>query len=245
MTEKYAEMINQQKTEWIVESATEPPTGKEFYIPHKPVMRTQAESTKLRVVYDASARENSQEPSLNDCLYAGPPLQNRSWNVLVRMRFHPVAVTGDIKNRLFNNSVSRKQRDTHSDSNKQSLVEILTFTRELFGLVCSPFLLGGVVERHLESWEEREPELVAEICRSLYVYDLLSGKPTVEMKLNVTKRELLSNLASIYDPLDLVAPVTLKGKTVYRETCKEKTAGGCITSKTTSSRIWSMGKGTA
>jgi hypothetical protein len=110
--------------------------------------------------------------------------------------------------------------------------------------VCSPFLLGGVVERHLESWEEREPELVAEIRRSLYVDDLLSGKPTVEMKPNVTKRELLSNLASIYDPLDLVAPVTVKGKTVYRETCKENSVG-CITSKTTCSRIWSMGKATA
>ena len=32
---------------------------------------------------------------------------------------------------------------------------------------------------HLESWEAREPELVAEIRKSLYVNDLLSGKPTV------------------------------------------------------------------
>ena len=164
MTEKYAEVINQQKSEGIVESAIE------FYIPHKPVMRTQAESTKLRVVYDASTRENPQEPSLNDCLYAGPPLQNRLWNVLVRMRFHPVAVTGDIKQAFLQVRVRKAERDSlrfHWKSNKQSLVETLRFTRALFGLVCSPFLLGGVVERHLESWEEREPELVAEIRRSL------------------------------------------------------------------------------
>jgi hypothetical protein len=77
-------------------------------------MRTQAESTKLRVAYDASDRENPQEPSLNDYLYAGPPLQIRLWNVLVRMRFHPVAVTGDIKH--FYKFVSRKQRYIHSDS---------------------------------------------------------------------------------------------------------------------------------
>ena len=266
-------------------------------------MRTQAQSTKLRVVYDASARENPQEPSLNDCLYAGPPLQNRLWNVLVRMRFHPVAVTGDIKQAFLQVRIRKAERDSlrfHWKSNKQSLVETLRFTRALFGLVCSPFLLGGIVERHLESWEECEPELVAEIRRSLYVDDLLSGKPTVaeakdlkegaikifqdakftlhkwhsnnpeleseqssvetentfakqqlgaptdpesgllglswnkeadefsvvvpEMKPNVTKRELLSNLASIYDPLGLVPPVTLKGKTIYRETCKAKTA---------------------
>lgn len=45
-----------------------------------------------------------------------------------------------------------------------------------------------------------------------------------EMKTSVTKRELLRNLASIYDPLGHVAPVTLKGKTIYRDTCKAKTA---------------------
>ena len=96
-TEKYAEVIEQQRSEGIVETAMEPPTGNKFYIPHKPVVRMEAESTKLRVVYDASARENPHAPSLNDCLYAGPPLQNRLWNVLVRMRFHPVALTGDVK----------------------------------------------------------------------------------------------------------------------------------------------------
>ena len=132
--------------------------------------------------YDASAREIPQGPSLNDCLYAGPPLQNRLWNVLVRMRFHPVTVTGDIKQAFLQIRIKKAEGDSlrfHWKSNKQSLVETLRFTLALFGLVCSPFLLGGVVEHHLESWEEREPELVAEICRSLYVHDLLSGKPTV------------------------------------------------------------------
>ena len=60
-------------------------------------MREAAESTKLRIVYDASARAHSEAPSLNDCLNAGPPLQNRLWDVLVRMRFHPVALTGDLQ----------------------------------------------------------------------------------------------------------------------------------------------------
>ena len=36
-----------------------------FYMPHKPVVRQAAESTKVRVVYDASARANSSSPSLN------------------------------------------------------------------------------------------------------------------------------------------------------------------------------------
>ena len=76
LTERYAEIIKTQREEGIVEDAKEPPAGTEFYIPHKPVVREAAESTKLRIVYDTSARAHSKAPSLNDCLNAGPPLQN-------------------------------------------------------------------------------------------------------------------------------------------------------------------------
>ena len=71
--------------------------GREFYIPHKPVVRATAESTKLRIVYDASARAFDGALSLNDCLHAGPPLQNKLWRVLVRGRFNPVVVSGDLQ----------------------------------------------------------------------------------------------------------------------------------------------------
>lgn len=60
-------------------------------------MREAAESTKLRIVYDASARESEKSPSLNECLEAGPPLQNKLWAVLVRVRFQTVALTGGMK----------------------------------------------------------------------------------------------------------------------------------------------------
>lgn len=51
-------------------------------------------------------------------------------------------------------------------------VETLRFTRALFGLGLSPFLLGGVIEQHLIGWNEKRPDMVAEISRSLYVDDL-------------------------------------------------------------------------
>ena len=37
----------------------------------------------------------------------------------------------------------------------------MRFTRALFGLASSPFLLGGVIEMHLNHWKEKDPELVA------------------------------------------------------------------------------------
>ena len=39
-----------------------------------------------------------------------------------------------------------------------------------------------------------------------------------------TKRGILGKLAKIYDPLGLVSPLTLTGKTLYREACDLKIA---------------------
>lgn len=65
-------------------------------------------------------------------------------------------------------------RDLHSTQ-----VQVFMFTRVLFGLAPSLFLLGGVIKQHLESWSERLPQSVAEILRSLYVEYIISGGPTV------------------------------------------------------------------
>ena len=96
--DKYDAII--QLKEGIVERATEPPSKPVFYLPHHPVIRESAESTKMRIVYDASTKTGSQ-PSLNDCLNTGPPLQNQLFKVLVRGRFHPVALNGDIRKAFF------------------------------------------------------------------------------------------------------------------------------------------------
>ena len=95
--EKYDAIIKDQIHEGIVERVSGPPVGEEFYIPYKAVVREAAESTKLRIVYDASAQVSEKTPSLNECLHAGSPLQNKLLAVLVRARFHPVALTGDVK----------------------------------------------------------------------------------------------------------------------------------------------------
>lgn len=97
LTSAYHEIILDQVEENIVEIAPSKVSGQEFYIPHKPVVRETATKTKLRVVYDASARASHDSPSLNECLNPGPPLLNRLWDVLVRQRIYPVAVTGDIR----------------------------------------------------------------------------------------------------------------------------------------------------
>ena len=183
LTSAYEEIIEEQREAGMVEKADGHCVGdREFYIPHKPVVRATAESTKLRIVYDASARAFDGAPSLNDCLHAGPPLQNKLWSVLVRGRFNPVAVSGDLQKAFLQVRIKEADRDAmrfHWRRDEHSPLRTLRFTRALFGLTSSPFLLGGVIEAHLSNWEEKEPEVVKKIRKELYVDDLISGSITV------------------------------------------------------------------
>ena len=47
-----------------------------LYLLNKPIIRESAETTKLRIVYDASLKPTKNSTSLNDCLETGPSLQN-------------------------------------------------------------------------------------------------------------------------------------------------------------------------
>ena len=107
--QRYNDIIQTQLSQGIVERTDEVvKDGREFYIPHKAVLRENAESTKIRIVYDASARANASAPSLNECLEIGPPLQDQLWNVLIRNRFYPVAIAGDLKQAFLQIRVRRE-----------------------------------------------------------------------------------------------------------------------------------------
>ena len=55
----------------------------------------------------------------------------------------------------------------------------MRFTRVVFGVNSSPFLLNGTIRHHLNKNMYRDPEFVEEVLRSIYVDDLTSSKPDV------------------------------------------------------------------
>lgn len=109
---------------------------------------------------------------MNDCLEKGPALQNLLWDVLVRNHLKPIALAGDLNHRDALRFHWLKNKAT-------SEVEVLMFTHALFGLVQSPFLLGGTLQQHLESQREKYPKEVEEILQSLYVDDVITGGETM------------------------------------------------------------------
>ena len=100
----------------------------------------------------------------------------------MRARSFPVAITGDIEKAFLQIRIKECERDAlgfHWRANPLADVEVLRFTRVLFGWVSSPFLLGGVLEAHLDHWKSKAPEAVDALKKSLYVDDIISGGNTV------------------------------------------------------------------
>ena len=66
--------------------------------------------------------------------------------------------------------------------------DTLRFTRALFGLTPSPFLLAGVIEHHLDGRSEKRSEILSEMRKNLSVDDLTGGgNSKVEAKEYKTK----------------------------------------------------------
>lgn len=73
----------------------DPPGKPKYYMPHHAVLRPTSSSTKLRVVFDASAK-STNGVSLNEMLKAGPIVQSDILSILLRFRKHPFVFTADI-----------------------------------------------------------------------------------------------------------------------------------------------------
>ena len=143
--QEYDSIIQNQLCQGIVEAIDDPESigiVKVHYLPHHAVFRQDKETTKLRIVYDASAK--SEGPSLNDCLYTGPKFDQRIMDTLLRFRTHRVALTADIEKAFLMVSMSEKDRDVlrfhwaNDITQDHPEIRVLRFSRVVFGVSSSP-----------------------------------------------------------------------------------------------------------
>lgn len=164
-----------------VEETEEQSLGQTHYLPHQAVIRSDALTTKLRVVFEASAKVKPDCPSLNDCTFTGPPLTPSIADILMRCRAHKVGLVADIEKAFLNIAVDEQQRDLMrflwiDDVRKDDPnIEIYRFCRVIFGMNCSPFLLNATLRHHVTEYYESDPALAEYILSGLYVDDLTTG----------------------------------------------------------------------
>lgn len=81
-----------------------------YYLPHHGVEKENSTTTKLRVVFDGSAKSCSGL-SLNDVLMVGPTIQSDLVSILLRFRQHAFVLTGDIAKMYRQVNVIPEHRD--------------------------------------------------------------------------------------------------------------------------------------
>ena len=183
--DEYDSIIREQLSSGVIEKVAElEESDKIHYLPHQAVIRRDATTTKLRIVYDASSKESKSGTSLNDCLHTGPSLNPLLFDILVRFRENRVALVGDIEKAFLNIEVDPRDRDClrflwvdDIRDNNLSIV-VYRFCRVVFGLNASPFLLTGTIRHHLATFAGVDPEFVKRMVEGFYVDDLVSGDRT-------------------------------------------------------------------
>ena len=154
---------------------------KVHYLPHHAVIRQDRETTKLRVVYDSSAKCQGV-PSLNNCLYSGTNFEQHILDILQRFRTYRIAFTADVEKAFLMIFVSEKDRDALRflwvDDIKEDTPEVsckFRFTCVVFGVTSSPFLLNATIQYHLKKYEASYKDLVDNLLKSICVDDIVSG----------------------------------------------------------------------
>ena len=152
-----------------------------YYIPHHCVIKESSTTTKLRVVFDASARDNLLQ-SLNDNMFNGPRLQPDLIDLLLQFRTFEFVFTGDITKmyrQILVNSADRKYQlvlwRTHQDE------EIKTYTCNsvTFGTKTAPYLAVKTLLKVADDEKSKYPKGYECVKRGFYVDDCIFGADTI------------------------------------------------------------------
>lgn len=150
---------------------------KAVYLPHHAIVREDRDTTKVRVVFDASCK-GVNNVSLNDNLLVGPKLQQDLQHLLLRWRIHKIAIIADLV------KMYRQVRVHEEDVNYQRILwrpnsaqsiehyQLLTLT---FGTASAPYLAVKALHQLAEDEKLLYP-IGAKITKNdLYMDDLMTG----------------------------------------------------------------------
>lgn len=144
-------------------------------LPHHPILRSQSETTKCRVVFNASSKTESGL-SLNDLLMVGPTVQDDIFSILIRFRQHTYVVTGDIEKMYRQILVEESQRYLQVilwRENEEEPMKYLQLNTVTYGTSSAPFLSTRCL---IQLSQECDDLLIREImAHDFYVDDLISG----------------------------------------------------------------------
>lgn len=157
------------------------PAGESYYLPMHGVKKETSTSTKLRVVFDASAKSCNGQ-SLNDTLLPGPSLHPLLPSVLTSFRTHEIAFSGDISKMFRGIGLNPEDRDYHRyvQRHPDGSLQDMRHKRLTFGVTSSPFLANQVIRQIGIDYKDKYPLAAKLVTSNYYVDDCLAGADSVE-----------------------------------------------------------------
>lgn len=160
-----------------------------YFLPHHGVLKMESSTTKLRVVFDASAITSSGK-SLNQLLCAGPKLQNEIFDIIVNYRLFKYVFFCDIKQMFL-------QINLHEDDqNYQAIIwrdnsslpfQVFKLTTVAFGLSCSPYLAIRTLLQLAEDEGYNFPAAAAILKKNCFVDNIFGGHSEEEGLIQLQK----------------------------------------------------------
>ena len=290
LIQKYEDIITDQREKGIIEKV-----GSESNRLFHAVVNPTKATTKVRVVYDASAKCRSENRSLNECLHRGPILLQNLTGILHRFRLNKIAMVADIEKAFLQIRLQDGAKDVTrffwlKDRDKlevENNIQMYRFCMVPFGMISSPFLLAATNDHHLKNCNNDVSETIR---KNIYVDNVITGTQSCQEAVHlynvsnqvfkgaamnlwdwmtnsqevlneipthdranrenmkvlgltwfvkedclvinsqikdehiVSKRTVLRQIASVYDPLGLYSPVTLRGKLFLQGLWNQKIA---------------------
>ena len=161
------------------------PPDETFYLPIHAVYKASSSTTKVRAVFDASAK-SSTGVSLNDTLLVGPTVHPPLLDVLLRFRLYPVALTADISKMYRAVELVNRDRDFHRfvwRSSPEQPLQDYRMTRLTFGVSASSFAANMAVKQNAIDHSHEYPLAAETAQKCFYVDDCLTGATNMESAL--------------------------------------------------------------
>ncbi|XP_037297855.1 uncharacterized protein LOC119190306 [Manduca sexta] len=161
-----------------------------IYLPHHAVVREDSETTKVRVVFDASCK-SSNNTSLNDMLLVGPQLQEDLRNLIMRCRLKKICFIADIQKMYRMILIAKDNLDYQRilwrrDPTQE--VEDYRMLRVTFGTASAPYLAIKTLQQLSIDEESKYPIGARILSEDFYVDDCISGHSTLEEAIEASKQ---------------------------------------------------------
>ena len=191
---QYNEVFEQQLAEGVIErvDSNKYDDGEAHFLCHFGVVRNDRQTTKLRVVFDGSARSGTSL-SLNDRLDSGSNHMPLLFDTIMRFRMFPIVLIADIEKAFLQVQVNPNDRDVlrflwFDDINKEvpTIVQY-RYCRLVFGLTCSPAILAEAINYHLNQFQLKYPEVVDHLGK-LYCDDFSCGARNVNEAIKIYRQ---------------------------------------------------------